>query len=1000
MIGRTISHYKILEKLGEGGMGIVYKAQDTKLDRPVAIKFLPRQLAADAEERKRFEREAKAAAALNHPNIATIYAIEEIDDPQRGNEQFIVMEYIDGQDLRKYIKAQGGTPIPIDQTLKVVVQTAQGLRTAHRKGIVHRDIKSANIMMTREGQVKIMDFGLAKLGGQTQLTKTGTTLGTVAYMSPEQGRGDKVDQRSDIWSLGIILYELLTGELPFQGDYEQAVLYSILHEEPESVSHYREDIPKELEQVVRKSLTKISKDRYQQIDEFLEDLSSLIDLDEIPSTYLRKPSLITTLKSSKKYLWISALFSLFVIFSLIQIGRMLFAPETVPSTFQYKISIAVLYFENRSGEEDLDKILVDMLTTNLARYDGLEVVSSQRLFDILKNLGKLDVKTIDRSIATEVAEQAGVETMLLGSIIQIGNKLRIASQLTDVKTGNIIGSPQADGEKIEDVFAMVDKLTEELGGNLAVSTAETEEAPFKIAEVTTTSFVAYKYYQKGSEAGMRWDSRNAIKNFRKAIEIDSTFAMAHYHLAWIQGAFGIFNPFSDLSQYRKAMRIAERHSQKASHRERLIIASAKAKFDRDILKAVSLSEEFVSRYPNDKHALWDLSDSYMTLGNFDGAIALLERALELDPTFSMVYNLLSYHYSAINEHEKAISANRKYMALLPDVGNTYNAAVDILMQAGRFDEALQMCEEGLKKLLPDRQGWYSFRTAMIYLFQGESDKALETISRVQELGKRSAIAMHEDIGYVHMYEGRYKEALAALKKHTELALEANWLKRALESYLDMAKLLTVQGSYTEALSALAEAGKISRQIYDSSFNPVRIMREYLAGSAMAKKGDYVKAQNRALRIKDFVDKQGYDKYYLNYYHLLLAEIYLAQDNGKAALAELDQYTTMAMSSPRQRTMRAASYALQGKHQEAIKHYQSFYNYVVSRLALWGGDPFDYYYQRSKVNYHLAKIYEQQGEISQAVEYYQKTLEQWEKADTDFLELIDAKKRLAALTITK
>jgi tetratricopeptide (TPR) repeat protein len=202
------------------------------------------------------------------------------------------------------------------------------------------------------------------------------------------------------------------------------------------------------------------------------------------------------------------------------------------------------------------------------------------------------------------------------------------------------------------------------------------------------------------------------------------------------------------------------------------------------------------------------------------------------------------------------------------------------------------------------------------------------------------------------------------------------------------------------LSTLAEAVKISGQIYESSFNPIQIMREYLAGSAMVKKGDYAEAQNYALRIKEFVDKQGYDKYYLNYYHLLLAEIYLARDDGKDALAELDQYTTMAMSSPRQRTMRAASYALQGKHQEAIKHYQSFYNYVVSRMALWGGDPFDYYYQRSKVNYHLAKIYEQAGEIAQAVEYYQKTLEQWEKADTDFLELIDSKKRMAALTNTK
>jgi pentatricopeptide repeat protein len=999
MIGKQISHYKILEKLGEGGMGVVYKAQDTKLDRPVAIKFLPRQVAADAEERKRFEREAKAAAALNHPNIATVYAIEETDDPQTGKEHFMVMEYIDGQDLRKFIKAQDSSPIPIDQILNIVVQTAQGLSAAHKRGIIHRDIKSANIMITRECQVKILDFGLAKLGGQTQLTKTGTTLGTAAYMSPEQGRGGRVDQRSDIWSLGIILYEMLTGQLPFQGDYEQAVLYSILHEEPESVTNYRDDIPDELLTILNKALTKDVQNRYQKMDEILEDLGVIFDLKRLPSRYIRRPSLITTLKSTKKYLWISALFSLFVIFSLILLGRMLFGPKSVISPFQYKNSIAVLYFENRSSEEDLDKILVDMLTTNLARFEGLEVVSSQRLFDILKKIGKLEVKTIDRSVATEVAQEAGVNTMLLGSIIQIGNKIRIASQLTDVKTGNIIGSPQADGDKIEDIFTMVDKLTEELGGNLAVSTPETDAEPFKIAEVTTTSLEAYKYYQKGIEAGWRWDYSNVVKNHRQAIAIDSTFAMAHYQLAWAQGWRGVFNPFLDLSKYRKAMRIAERYSQKASTRERLIIASAKAKFDRDFLKAMTFSEELAKRYPNDKHALWDLSDSYMTLGNFEGAIALLERALELDPTFHAFYNLLAYHYSTINEHEKAISAIKKYMALLPDVGNTYNAAIDILMQAGQFDEALQMCEEGLKKS-PDRQGWYYFRTAMIYLFQGQSDKALERIGRIQELEERYAIAIHEDIGYVHMYCGRYKEALAALKKHTELALDANMFRRAMESYLDMTKLLTVQGNYTQALSILADAEKISGQMYDSSFNPIQIMVEYLAGSAMVRKGDYAEAQNHALRIKEYIDQQGYDTYYLNYYHLLLAEIYLARDDGKAALAELDQYTTMAMSSPRQRTMRAASYALQGKYQEAINHYQSFYNYVASRLSLWGGDPFDYYYQRSKVNYHLAKIYDQKGDKSQAIEYYQKTLEQWKDADPDIPELIDAKKRLAVLINTK
>jgi len=264
LLDKTILHYKIISKLGEGGMGVVYKAEDTKIKREVAIKFLPRQIAASDEERERFKIEAQAAGALNHNNIATIYAIEESDD-----ETFIVMEYIKGQELKDKIEAG---PLPIDDTLNIEIQIAQGLQIAHEAGVVHRDIKSSNIMLTERGDVKIMDFGLAKFGDHTKLTKEGTTLGTVAYMSPEQAKGDDVDQRSDIFSLGVLLYEMLTGQLPFKGDYDQAVTYSILNEEPEPITGLRTGIPLELERIVGKCLEKDASDRYQHGDELLVDL--------------------------------------------------------------------------------------------------------------------------------------------------------------------------------------------------------------------------------------------------------------------------------------------------------------------------------------------------------------------------------------------------------------------------------------------------------------------------------------------------------------------------------------------------------------------------------------------------------------------------------------------------------------------------------------------------------------------------------------------------------
>src|SRR3989304_2965080 len=264
MIGETILHYKITDKLGEGGMGVVYKAEDTKLKREVAIKFLPNFISKSKEDKSRFENEAQAAASLNHPNIATIHAIEEVD-----NQIFIVMEFINGIELKEKIKVG---QLDIEESLNIIVQIAEGLKVAHKRGIIHRDIKSANIMITQSGLAKIMDFGLAKIGGTSQITKFGTTLGTTAYMSPEQARGEMVDNRTDIWSMGVIFYEMLTQKFPFKGEFDQAIIYSILNEEPEPINSANIELPFRYQQIIEKLLAKNPALRYKSVDDFLDEL--------------------------------------------------------------------------------------------------------------------------------------------------------------------------------------------------------------------------------------------------------------------------------------------------------------------------------------------------------------------------------------------------------------------------------------------------------------------------------------------------------------------------------------------------------------------------------------------------------------------------------------------------------------------------------------------------------------------------------------------------------
>ncbi|MEE9189587.1 MAG: serine/threonine-protein kinase, partial [Candidatus Neomarinimicrobiota bacterium] len=373
MIGKTISHYKILEKLGEGGMGDVYKAEDTNLDRVVALKFLPLAMTRDEEVKMRFVNEAKAASALDHSNICTIFEIDKTDEGQL----FISMGYYEGETLEQKIKQN---PLEIEEAIDITIQIAQGLDKAHNKKIVHRDIKSANIIITNDNVVKIVDFGIAKLAGQTRITQDGTSLGTATYKSPEQTLSKDVDHRTDIWSLGVVLYEMLTGLTPFQGEYEQAVVYSILNEEPESLTKHRIGIPKELEQIVNKALAKNTDERYQNLEYLIVDL------------YQAK-------KEPKK----------------IKINAQ--SPQ-IPT-------IAVLPFTNMSADKDQDYFcdgIAEDILNDLTHLEGLQVVARTSSFAIKSQ--NQDVK--------EIGLRLGVDTLVEGSVRKVGNRLRITAQLITV----------------------------------------------------------------------------------------------------------------------------------------------------------------------------------------------------------------------------------------------------------------------------------------------------------------------------------------------------------------------------------------------------------------------------------------------------------------------------------------------------------------------------------------------------------------------------------------
>ncbi len=477
MIGKTISHYRITEKLGEGGMGVVYKAEDTKLKRSVALKFLPRELTLDADAKERFAREAQAASALDHPNICTIHEIDETDDGQ----MFICIACYEGQTVGE--KIEDG-PLQMEEALDITTQVAEGLQEAHRRGIVHRDIKPANIIVTPDGLVKIMDFGLAKLAGQTKLTRVGATVGTVAYMSPEQARGEDVDHRTDIWSLGVVLYEMLTGRTPFMGEHEQTVIYSILNNEPEPVTRLRPDIPAELVSIVNRALASIPDSRYCDVGAMLNDLKQL---SKEPGS-----SAVTVEMSAKRA----------------------------------QPSIAVLPFANMSTDPEQEYFcdgMAEEIINALVQVEGVRVVARVSAFAFKGRCE--DIR--------EIGKKLNVETLLEGSVRKAGDQLRITAQLVKVSDGYHLWSERYDRE-LKDVFAIQDEIAHNIVEALEIKLSGREKRALKVRP--TESIDAYQAYLRGLEyAGrpdyLEGDYRLAAQMFERAIQLDSGFALAYAELS-------------------------------------------------------------------------------------------------------------------------------------------------------------------------------------------------------------------------------------------------------------------------------------------------------------------------------------------------------------------------------------------------------------------------------------------------------------------------------------
>jgi len=504
VIGRTISHYRILEKLGEGGMGVVYKAEDMKLGRTVALKFLPPEMMRDSDANARFLQEARTAATLDHQNICTVYEIGEAD-----GRTYIAMALIEGKSLRDRIRRG---PLGLNETIDLAVQVAEGLAAAHRKGIVHRDMKPGNVMVTTEDQAKIMDFGLAKSPGQARLTKTGTTTGTVAYMSPEQSRGEDVDQRTDIWSFGVMLYEMVTGRLPFRGDRDQAVIRSILDDEPEPVTGIRTGVPIELERIVAKAMTKRLDERYQHVDDLLADLRSLRrELDSGTATVTTHAAASAAKPAGATAVWRWAIAAALVVIALVMVWNASRRGERASDLVASRMIVTA--FENRTGDASLDAVgqmAGDTITDGLAQIAMVEVVPTPRVDDSNQE------GAADDNVALARAASAGL--VVSGAYYLEGNGLRFQASITDAERATVLHTVAAIGSR-ENPSEVVERLRERVLGAVAF---RMDSGLLHGEAMTPPTYEAYREYSIGMTL-FGSDYPAAIERFERATALDTTF---------------------------------------------------------------------------------------------------------------------------------------------------------------------------------------------------------------------------------------------------------------------------------------------------------------------------------------------------------------------------------------------------------------------------------------------------------------------------------------------
>ncbi|HVF89603.1 MAG TPA: protein kinase [Blastocatellia bacterium] len=792
MVGTTILHYRIIKEIGKGGMGVVYKAEDTKLHRTVAIKALAADLVGDDKARTRFMREARAASAIDHPNICTVYEINEV-----GNVLFFVMQYVEGKTLKKFV---GGRPLPFDQALEFSLQLCDALAEAHRRNVLHRDIKSSNIMLNERNQVKVLDFGLAKLMkpsdrysssepvvGGGDLTQAGSPFGTASYMSPEQARGEVADARSDIFSLGIVMYEMFTGRLPFKGKASVDVMHAVMHEDPPSLA---ENGPPALQQILSKAMAKDKNARYQSAEVMLEDLRALVrshysdhgtlPADKAASFHAAKQPARPKGLFNRMTSWVQRTFQP-------EAGKEESStsgsgtPDITPSMWQSrdKKAIAILPFKNLSGNPEYDFYsfsLADSVITELAQLRDLIVRPSSYIVQYQN-------KDVD---PRAVGAQLAVDAVLIGGYIKSGDRFRVTPQLVDTSSGEIVWSEKIDVDA-KDIITVQDTITRQIVDGLRVRTSSKEEE--RLVKSPTDNAEAYESYLKGRTLLYKFitqtleisDLEAAVTLFDKALSADPGFGLAHsgigvcYLNYVLKGIGGVEYYTRAKAEFEQALAIDPTLIEPRVRLVYIDLIEGRSDVARHEIRRL------LRHAPNEPTVHSAAAYVYRLSGLYERALSEWERLLKISPTdvvFASYNRARIYMYQ--KEYEKAEAQIAMGLAFEPHHPSLRAFGAMLAYYQGEIEKAT-LVMEGLLEKSPDL---YSYRLFLgfCYLSRGERERALDLIDERVIASAR----VDQDIAYwlasVYALSGGADEAIEWLKRAVSMgnenypwfASDANW----------------------------------------------------------------------------------------------------------------------------------------------------------------------------------------------------------------------------------